>query len=101
MCIRDSLFHQPFTSSSALTLSGYAGLGAGAAFWVYDPVPFDYRPRNDDPQGVALYGRLPFGLTFHWKRVPLDTAIELAWAPYLVPFDPARGDFAVKVRYYF
>jgi hypothetical protein len=26
---------------------------------------------------------------------------ELAWAPYVVPWDPGRGDFAIKVRYYF
>ena len=54
----------------------------------------------DDVQ-PAMLGRLPFGLAFHWKGVPLDTAVELAWAPYLIPFDPARGDLAIKVRYYF
>lgn len=96
----DYLWHGKFTSNQVMNLFGYVGAGAGVAWWVADPFPYDYSPR-DSTRGAAMLGRLPFGLAFHWKGVPIDTAIELAWAPYLIPFDPARGDLAIKLRYYF
>lgn len=98
----DYLFHGGLASNSTLDLLGYFGGGAGVAFWVYGPVPFDYHPRpDDDVRGAAMFVRVPLGLSLNWNRAPLDTAFELAWAPYVVPWDPARGDFAIKVRYYF
>ncbi len=98
----DYLFHGLFTSNNALDLLGYFGGGAGVAFWAYPPVPFDFHARpEDDVRGAAMFLRAPLGLVLAWKGAPLDTAIEMAWAPYVVPWDPGRGDFAIKVRYYF
>ncbi|MBK6919896.1 MAG: hypothetical protein IPH07_21040 [Deltaproteobacteria bacterium] len=98
----DYLFHGLFTSNNAMDLLGYVGAGAGIAFWAYGPVPFDYGPRPSDlGRGAAMFVRVPLGLSFNWKGAPLDTAIEMAWAPYVVPWDPARGDLSVKLRYYF
>lgn len=99
----DYLFHGTFTGNSTVDLLGYFGGGLGVAFWAYGPVPFDFRPRPEDGpgRGAAMFVRVPLGLSLNWNTVPLDTVFELAWAPYVVPWDPGRGDFAVKVRYYF
>lgn len=99
----DYLFHGTFTGNSTVDLLGYFGGGLGVAFWAYPPGPFDFNPRPEDGpgRGAAMLVRVPLGLSLNWNTVPLDTVFELAWAPYVVPWDPGRGDFAIKLRYYF
>ncbi len=76
------------------TLAGYDGPHYGGAF-------------ADRPVHFGLMLRVPtLGLAFHWIRVPLDTCLEGAWAPFIVEardarFGPAHVGVALKARYYF
>jgi hypothetical protein len=45
--------------------------------------------------------RAPVGLYFHFQRAPVDLAIEGGWSPYVLPWFPWQGDFAIKCRDYF
>ena len=109
----DYLWHPgTFVSNSVMDFLGYVGVGLGVACWArhaycgYHPGNYYYRDRYRNGcyrgGGAAMVLRAPvLGLAFHWKAVPLDTAIEGAWSPYIVYPDLAHGDFSVKVRYYF
>lgn len=102
----DYLFHPgTFVNNDVLDLVPYFGVGLGVMFWGpyyhgryhgrYDRY---YRRRG----GAGMFLRAPIlGLSIHWKKVPLDTAMEFSWAPYIVYPDLAHGDFSFKVRYYF
>jgi len=104
----DYLWHPGrFTSNKTFDLVGYIGLGIGAAFWSQHRWNNGYwcdRGNCGGRGGAALLLRIPaFGVSFHWKKVPLDTAIEAAWSPLIDRwgFDPRYGDFLVAGRYYF
>ena len=100
-----------WASSSVVDLIGYLGLGIGLGLW-NDRY---WHAGHGEPDGghhhtwFGLMLRVPvLGLTLHWKKVPLDTALEGAWSPFLVeayahgarPSLP-HGDVSFKVRYYF
>ncbi len=100
-----------WVSTSVMDLVGYLGLGVGFGLWS-DRV-LHFAGHRNDGHSHTWFGfllRVPaLGLAFHWKKVPLDTAIEGAWSPFIVEGSDghgafvglAHGDFSVKVRYYF
>jgi hypothetical protein len=93
-------------SNQVMDLLPYVGVGIGSGFFI---------ERLPDPDGGAgrlrarpiSFLRLPvLGLTFHWQRVPMDTAIEASWTPAMIWLPSPHGDikfadFGVAVRYYF
>lgn len=111
----DYLFHPgSFVSNSTLDLVPYFGGGLGVIFWSnYCGSYRGSRCRGGYHRdlrysrgyyyggGGALMIRPIFGLALHWKKVPIDTVVEGAWAPYIVRPDLVHGDFSIKVRYYF
>ncbi len=80
----------------------YVGGGLGVAFWA-KPGPGSLQGHDRSSRGgAALMLRAPaLGIAYHWDTVPLDTAIELAWAPYLALPDLRHLDASLKVRYFF
>ncbi|MBW2734126.1 MAG: hypothetical protein JRH20_17190 [Deltaproteobacteria bacterium] len=91
----DYLWHPAtLVTSSVLNLVPYVGPGLGIAFW---------DDRHGTESGLML--RILGGLAIHWRKVPLDTVLELGWTPFLVfdnnDFGPAHWDVSIKVRYYF
>jgi len=102
-----------WASSSVVDLIGYLGLGLGVGLWS-DRYWHYYNghgvpDHNHHHTWFGLMLRAPvLGLTLHWKKVPLDTALEGAWSPFLVEAyahgaSPglAHGDVALRMRYYF
>lgn len=91
----DYLWHPAtLVSASVLNLVPYVGPGLGIAFW-------DHKDRGTE-SGLML--RVLGGLAIHWRKVPLDTVLELGWTPFFVfdrDFGPAHWDVSLKVRYYF
>jgi hypothetical protein len=93
-------------SNQVMDLLPYVGVGIGSGFFV---------ARIPAPSGTAShlrarpisFLRLPvLGLTFHWQRVPMDTAIEASWTPAMIWIPHPHGDvkfadFGVAIRYYF
>jgi hypothetical protein len=110
------LFHPAtWASTSAFDFLGYLGVGVGLGIWGdggYGHGGGHNWDRNHG-HGHTSFGflvRLPvLGLAFHWKKVPLDTALEGAWSPYFVEGTGGHGarvglnhgDISFKVRYYF
>lgn len=106
-----------FWDHRILEMIGYIGIGGGVGFWSGrarccgipgpgpgpDPDPDIDRRRGDRRhRGAGLLLRAPIlGFGVHWKKVPFDSVIESAWAPYLIPFEVNHFDIALKGRYYF
>ncbi|RMG99735.1 MAG: hypothetical protein D6705_02120 [Deltaproteobacteria bacterium] len=101
-----------WASSSVVDLIGYLGIGLGVGLWSDRYWHYHGHPHRDYDHHHTWFGlmlRAPvLGLTLHWKKVPLDTALEGAWSPFLVEAyahgaSPglAHGDVALRVRYYF
>lgn len=92
--------------NNVFDLLPYIGLGVGSGFFM---------ARQVAPGGTAAvrrvrplaFLRLPvLGLSFHWQRVPMDTALELSWTPAMVWLPSPQGelrfaDFVLAIRYYF
>ena len=76
--------------------------GVGVAFWA-KPGPANIQTHDQTSRaGAAMMIRVPvLGLAFHWIEVPLDTALEVSWAPYVVIPDLLHFDASLKVRYFF
>lgn len=82
---------KPWVSNKLMDFVGYVGVGVAVA-------GTDIRR---DP-GIGVIGRVPvLGFAFHWRTVPLDTVLEVAWAPFFHPLDLFGLDAAIAVRYYF
>ncbi|GEM_PF-3097557 len=107
----DYLWHPgTMARTSVMDLVGYVGVGAGLVFWAhryYWGCGYAWH-RGYGPcghgGGAAFMIRVPdLGLAFHWKKVPLDLAVEAAWTPLIGAwgFDAAHADFMVACRYYF
>ena len=109
----DYLWHSKVLASSGeVDALGYIGGGVGFGLWGsttiagYDGPHFG-GSATDDKVHFGLMVRLPvLGLAFHWTRVPLDTALEGAWSPFVLEvkeprFGPAHVSVALKLRYYF
>ena len=87
-------------SSRVLNLVPYFGGGAGIGLW-------SQGNRNQPSEfrfGIVL--KILAGLAIHWKKVPLDTVLEMGWSPFLFKINPAEfgaghGDVSIKVRYFF
>jgi hypothetical protein len=87
-------------SSPIVDAHFYVGGGVGLGFWARDSrLNPDEDRRN---AGAALLLRAPaIGLAYHWSKVPLDTALELAWSPYIILPALRHLDASIKVRYFF
>jgi hypothetical protein len=99
----DYHWHSPSIGRSPIVKAHvYVGAGVGVGFWARrgpDKLQGHERTRTS---GAALLLRAPaVGLAYHWTRVPLDTSLELAWAPYVVMPDLRHLDASLKVRYFF
>ena len=89
-----------FYRGKTLDVIPYFGLGVALGF--------DLGRNTNGKKGRAgLIIKPPVGVTLHFLKVPIDTALEGTWSPYVV-YGPARppyllsaGDVSVKVRYYF
>ncbi len=93
---------RPIGYSEIVDAHFYIGGGLGLAFWAR-PGPSGIQ-LHDRPTraGAGLMLRAPaLGLAYHWREVPLDTALELAWSPYIVLPDLLHLDASIKVRYFF
>jgi hypothetical protein len=93
----------PIGSSPIVDAFVYVGGGLGVAVWARPgPGRLQGHDRSAASGGAGLMLRAPaLGLAYHWEAVPLDTAIELAWAPYLALPDLRHLDASIKVRYFF
>jgi hypothetical protein len=93
---------RPIGYSEIVDAHFYIGGGLGVAFWAR-PGPSQIQTHTrTSTAGAALLLRAPaLGLAYHWYRVPLDTALELAWSPYVVLPDLVHLDASIKVRYFF
>jgi hypothetical protein len=93
---------RPIGDSPIVQAMFYVGVGVGVAFWARPgPGALQGHERAAE-RGAGLILRAPaLGLAYHWTRVPIDTAIELAWSPYIVMPDLRHLDASVKVRYFF
>lgn len=93
-------------SNNVMDLLPYVGVGIGSGFFVAR-VPAPDGTRAHLRARPISFLRLPvLGLTFHWQRVPLDTAIEASWTPAMIWIPAPHGDvkfadFGVAIRYYF
>jgi hypothetical protein len=109
----DYLWHSKVLASSGeVDALGYIGGGLGFGIWGQTTIagydgPHYGGSATDDKVHFALMARLPvLGLTFHWVDVPLDTALEGAWSPFVLEvkdprFGPAHVSVSLKLRYYF
>ncbi len=114
----DYLWHPGILAGGPVAeLVPYLGFGIGIMFWgdgrcgrrYYDDEDGRYRRghgyqhgRCGEPGGAAMFLRAPIlGLAVHWKKAPVDVALEGSWSPYIVVPDLAHGDVSFKVRYYF
>lgn len=81
-----------------------AGLGVGVGFWARETAALQLYGR-EATAGVGMLVRAPvLGLVFHWLEYPIDTALELAWSPYVLAVGGSElrhGDASIKVRYFF
>jgi hypothetical protein len=93
----------PIGDSPIVDAFVYVGGGLGVAFWARPgPGRIQGHDRRNASGGAGLVLRAPaLGLAYHWTNVPIDTSIELAWAPYLVLPDLRHLDASIKVRYFF
>jgi hypothetical protein len=109
----DYLWHSKVLASSGeVDALGYIGGGLGFGIWGQTTIagydgPHYGGDATDDKVHFALMARLPvLGLAFHWVDVPLDTALEGAWSPFVLEvkdprFGPAHVSVSLKLRYYF
>jgi hypothetical protein len=93
---------RPIGYSEIVDAHFYIGGGLGLAFWARPgPASIQIHERATRA-GAALMLRAPaLGLAYHWREVPLDTSLEIAWSPYLVLPDLLHLDASIKVRYFF
>ena len=98
----DYHWHSPVVASNdSVDAHIYVGGGIGVGFWANGDGPLTISDRSSNA-GAALLIKAPaLGLAYHWRKVPVDTAIELAWSPYVVMPSLKHLDASVKVRYYF
>jgi hypothetical protein len=97
------LWHSdPIGESPIVDVLGYVGLGIGLGFWATaSPNALELYGR-DSGAGAAMMVRAPvLGLAFHWVGKPIDTALELSWAPYLIMPELRFIDASIKLRYFF
>ena len=97
------VWHTPTVGDSPIVdASFYFGGGVGLAFWA-QPGPRRLQTHEQNStRGAAMMLRVPvLGLAFHWTEVPLDTALEVAWSPYVIMPDLVHFDASLKVRYFF
>jgi hypothetical protein len=93
---------KPIGDSPIVEAMFYVGLGVGLGFWARPGPDALQGHAREAARGAGLILRVPaLGLAYHWTRVPIDTAIELAWSPYIVMPDLRHLDASVKVRYFF
>jgi hypothetical protein len=93
---------RPIGSSEIVDAHFYIGGGLGLAFWARPGPPGIQIHERPTRAGAALMIRAPaLGLAYHWRTVPLDTSLEIAWSPYVVLPDLVHGDVSIKVRYFF
>jgi hypothetical protein len=93
---------RPIGDTTIVEAMFYVGVGVGLAFWARPGPERLQGHERAAARGAGLILRVPaLGLAYHWKRVPIDTALELAWSPYIVLPDLRHLDASVKVRYYF
>jgi hypothetical protein len=99
----DYHFHtRPIGHSEIVDAHFYIGGGLGVAFWARPGPPGIQIHDRPTRAGVGLLLRAPaLGLAYHWRDVPVDTALEIAWSPYLVLPDLLHLDASIKVRYFF
>jgi hypothetical protein len=97
------LFHSRPWGTGNVKPRGYVGLGVGVAFWdkrVGHLGPFG--PDPEDFERVAFFFRAPvLGMSFLFKKVPLEVFFETAYSPLVGP--PVtfwNFDFALGVRYW-
>lgn len=97
------LWHSnPIGESEIVDVLGYVGFGIGVGFWAGGGTSSVQIHARDSAAGAALMLRAPvLGLAFHWVGKPIDTALELSWAPYVVMPELRFLDAAIKVRYFF
>ena len=95
-------WHSPVIGRSPIVDAHiYVGAGIGVGFWGRRRFGLETDDRAAGA-GAALMLRAPaVGLAYHWQTVPLDTSLELAWAPYIVLPQLRHLDAAIKVRYFF
>jgi hypothetical protein len=95
---------RPIGDSPIVDAYVYVGGGVGVAVWAREgPASLQGHDRpGNGGGGAGLILRAPaLGLAYHWTTVPIDTSIELAWAPYLALPDLRHLDASIKVRYFF
>ena len=109
----DYLWHSKVLASSGqVDALGYIGGGIGFGLWGRETIagydgPHFGGDASQDKVHFGLMARLPvLGLAFHWIDVPLDTALEGAWSPFVLEvkdprFGPAHVSVSLKLRYYF
>ena len=109
----DYLWHSRVLGSNGdVDALGYIGGGLGFGLWGRTTIagydgPHVGGDAADQSVHFGLMVRLPvLGLAFHWTRVPLDTALEGAWSPFVLEvneprFGPAHVSISLKFRYYF
>jgi hypothetical protein len=88
--------------SEIVDVLGYVGLGLGLGFWAGGGTSELQLHGRDSQAGAAMMVRAPvLGLAFHWIGRPIDTALEVSWAPYVIMPELLFIDAAIKVRYFF
>jgi hypothetical protein len=104
----DWLWHPAIVASNAtMDLLPYVGVGVGGGVFFTRTAALEEGENAVTRARPLAFLRLPvLGLSFHWQRVPMDTAIEASWTPAIAwtpgpRGEPAFADFGVAVRYYF
>jgi len=88
--------------SEIVDVFGYVGLGVGVGFWANAGVSSLQMHGRDPGAGAAMMLRAPvLGLAFHWTEKPIDTALEVSWAPYVIMPELLFIDASIKLRYFF
>jgi hypothetical protein len=88
--------------SEIVDVFGYVGLGLGLGFWAGGGTSALQLHGRDTSAGAAMMVRAPIlGLAFHWIAKPIDTALEVSWAPYVIMPELLFIDASIKLRYFF
>lgn len=94
----DYLLHFVFIPTTHFDLPIYAGVGVKASVWFKDKGKY----LGSKKSGAAGLGvRVPVGVAFHLKKVPLDPFVEAVPGVGLLPGPGFSIDTAAGVRYYF
>lgn len=94
----DYLFHFVVIPTTHFDLPIYAGVGAKASVWFKDKGKY-FGSKKSGAAGIGI--RVPVGVAFHLKKVPLDPFVEAVPGIGLLPGPGFSIDTAAGVRYYF